>query len=69
MGVWFWTGRRTKLADFHRKTGNFRAVQLLLVHTKVDSTVRYLGVKLEDALSIAERIDSLSLGSDLPSVL
>ena len=39
------------------KTGNLRAVQLLLGHTKVDSTVRYLGVELEDALSIAERID------------
>ncbi|MEL7098747.1 MAG: integrase [Pseudomonadota bacterium] len=37
--------------------GNLRAVQLLLGHTKVDSTVRYLGVELEDALSIAERID------------
>ena len=61
--------RRTKVAEIYRKTGNLRAVQLLLVQTKVDSTVRYLGVKLEDALSIAERIDSLSLGSDLPSVL
>ncbi|MEN8896698.1 MAG: integrase, partial [Yoonia sp.] len=36
---------------------NLRAVQLLLGHTKVDSTVRYLGVELEDALSISERID------------
>ncbi|MEL6667168.1 MAG: integrase, partial [Pseudomonadota bacterium] len=41
----------------YRKTGNLRAVQLLLGHTKVDSTVCYLGVELEDALSIAERID------------
>ena len=49
--------RRTKAAEIYRKTGNFRAVQLLLGHTKVDSTVRYLGVELEDALSIAERID------------
>ena len=39
------------------KTGNLRAVQLLLGHTKVDSKVRYLGVELEDALSIAESID------------
>ena len=49
--------RRTKAALIYRKTGNLRAVQLLLGHTKVDSTVRYLGVELEDALTIAERID------------
>ncbi len=49
--------RRTKAASIYRKTGNLRAVQLLLGHTKVDSTVRYLGVELEDALSLAERID------------
>lgn len=49
--------RRTKAAEIYRKTGNLRAVQLLLGHTKVDSTVRYLGVELGDALSIAERID------------
>lgn len=49
--------RRTIAAEIYRKTGNFRAVQLLLGHTKVDSIVRYLGVELEDALSIAESID------------
>lgn len=49
--------RRTKAALIYLKTGNLRAVQLLLGHTKVDSTVRYLGVELEDALSIAEKID------------
>jgi site-specific recombinase XerC len=49
--------RRTKAAEKYRKTGNLRAVQLLRGHTKVDSTVRYLGVELDDALSIAERID------------
>jgi integrase len=49
--------RRTKAAEIYRKTGNLRAVQLLLGHTKVDSTVRYLGVELEDTLSIAEQID------------
>lgn len=49
--------RRTKAAEIYRKTGNLLAVQLLLGHTKVDSTVRYLGVELEDALSIAENID------------
>jgi site-specific recombinase XerD len=42
--------RRTKAAQIYRKTGNLRAVQLLLFHAKVDSTVRYLGVELEDAL-------------------
>ena len=47
--------RRTKAALIYRKTGNLRAVQLLLGHTKVDSTVRYLGVELDDALSIAEK--------------
>jgi len=49
--------RRTKASEIYRKTGNLRAVQLLLGHTKVDSTFRYLRVELEDALSIAERID------------
>ena len=49
--------RRTKTAEIYRKTGNLRAVQRLLGHTKVDSTVRYLGVEVEDALSIAENID------------
>nr|WP_321249668.1 tyrosine-type recombinase/integrase [uncultured Ruegeria sp.] len=49
--------RRTKAALICRKTRNLRAVQLLLGHSKVDSTVRYFGVELEDALSIAERID------------
>tara|TARA_R110002096_G_scaffold8802_8_gene35835 strand:+ start:6029 stop:6649 length:621 start_codon:yes stop_codon:yes gene_type:complete len=44
--------RRTKVAEIYRKTGNLRAVQLLLGHTKMDSTVRYLCVELEDALSI-----------------
>ncbi len=49
--------RRTKVAQIYRKTGNLRAVQLLLGHTKMDSTVRYLGVELEDALAIAESIE------------
>ncbi|CUK20289.1 site-specific tyrosine recombinase XerC [Ruegeria denitrificans] len=49
--------RRTKAAEIYRKTGNLKAVQLLLGHSKVDSSVRYLGVELEDALSIAEQID------------
>jgi integrase len=49
--------RRTKAALIYRKTRNIRAVQLLLGHTKLDSTVRYLGVEVEDALAIAEGID------------
>ena len=49
--------RRTKAALIYRRTGNIRAVQLLLGHTKLDSTVRYLGVEVEDALAIAEGID------------
>ena len=49
--------RHTKAAQIYRKTGNLRAVQLLLGHTKVDSTVRYLGAELEDALSTAESVD------------
>lgn len=49
--------RRTKAAQIYKKTGNLRAVQLLLGHTKMDSTVRYLGVELEDALAIAESVD------------
>ena len=49
--------RRTKATLIYRRTGNLRAVQLLLGHTKVESTVRYLGVEVEDALEIAEQID------------
>jgi integrase len=49
--------RRTKVKQLYKKTGNLRAVQLLLGHTKMDSTVRYLSVELEDALAIAEAIE------------
>ncbi|MEL6242407.1 MAG: hypothetical protein AAFY74_05410 [Pseudomonadota bacterium] len=49
--------RRTKAALVYRKTGNLRAVKVLLGHTTVDSTVRYLDVELDDALSIADKID------------
>ena len=49
--------RRTKAAQFYKKTGNLRAVQILLGHTKLESTVRYLGVEVDDALRIAEQIE------------
>lgn len=41
--------RRTKAAQIYQKTGNIRAVQLLLGHTKLESTVRYLGIEVDDA--------------------
>jgi len=41
----------------YKKTGNLRAVQLLLGHTKVESTVRYLGIEVDDALAVAKQID------------
>ena len=49
--------RRTKVAQIYKKAGNLRAVPLLLGHTKMDSTVRYLGVDLEDALTISESVE------------
>lgn len=49
--------RRTKASLIYRRTGNIRAVQLLLGHTKLESTVRYLGVEVDDALAIAEEVD------------
>jgi integrase len=49
--------RRTKATLIYRRTGNLRAVQLLLGHTKIESTVRYLGIEVDDALSIAEQVD------------
>ena len=49
--------RRTKATLIYRRTKNLRAVQLLLGHTKLESTVRYLGIELEDALAIAEQTE------------
>ena len=49
--------RRTKATLIYRRTGNLRAVQLLLGHTKIEGTVRYLGIEVDDALSIAELVD------------
>ncbi len=49
--------RRTKATMIYKRTGNLRAVQLLLGHTKIESTVRYLGIEIDDALEIAEQVD------------
>ena len=49
--------RRTKATLIYRKTGNLRAVRLLLGHTKIESTVRYLGIEVDDALAIAEQVE------------
>ncbi|KRQ17697.1 tyrosine-type recombinase/integrase [Bradyrhizobium manausense] len=49
--------RRTKATLIYRRTGNLRAVQLLLGHTKIESTVRYLGIEVDDALAIAEQVE------------
>ena len=50
--------RRTKASLVYRRIKNLRAVQLLLGHTKLESTVRYLGIEVEDALEMAERTDA-----------
>ena len=49
--------RRTKATLIYRRTRNLRAVQLLLGHTKLESTVRYLGIEVDDALEIAEQTE------------
>jgi site-specific recombinase XerC len=49
--------RRTKATLTYRRTGNIRAVQFLLGHAKLESTVRYLGIEVEDALATAEHAD------------
>ena len=49
--------RRTNAAQIYRKTGNLRAVQLLLGRTKIESTVRYLGIEVDDALSLSEQVE------------
>jgi integrase len=49
--------RRTKVALVYRRTGNLRACQLLLGHTKLESTVRYLGIEVDDALAMSEQTE------------
>jgi hypothetical protein len=49
--------RQTKATLIYRRTRNLRAVQLLLGHRKIESTVRYLGIEIDDAIEIAEKID------------
>ena len=49
--------RRTEATLIYRRTGNLRVVQLLLGHQRIESTVRYLGVEVDDTLEIAEKID------------
>lgn len=49
--------RRTKVALLYKKTGNLRACQLLLGHRKLESTVRYLGIEVDDALEMSEQVE------------
>ena len=49
--------RRTKASLIYKATGNLRAVQILLGHTNIENTVRYLGVDVDDALSLSERTE------------
>ena len=49
--------RRTKASIIYKQTGNLRAVQILLGHTKIESTIRYQGVDVEDALALAEGME------------
>lgn len=51
------TMRRTKATLIYKRTKNLRAIQLLLGHTKLDSTVRYLGIEVDDALELAEQTE------------
>ena len=51
------TMRRTKVSLIYKRTKNLRAIQLLLGHTKLDSTVRYLGIEVDDALELAEQAE------------
>jgi hypothetical protein len=52
--TWF---RRTKVSLVYKKTGNLRACRLLLGHRRLESTVRYLGIAVDDALAMSEQVD------------
>lgn len=56
-GVELGSLRRTTVSLVYKKTGNLRACQLLLGHRKLESTVRYLGIEVDDALELSEQID------------
>lgn len=49
--------RRTKVALLYKQTGNLRACQLLLGHRKIESTVRYLGIEIDDAITLSAQLD------------
>jgi integrase len=49
--------RRTKATLIYRRTGNLRAAQILLGHTKIESTARYLGIEFDDVLAMAEQVE------------
>ena len=49
--------RRTKASLIYKTTGNLRAVQILLGHGRIENTVRYLGVDVDDALTLSERVE------------
>jgi hypothetical protein len=55
--LWHALDAAAKAAQIYRKTGNLRAVQLLLSHTKLESSVRYLGIEVDDTPNMAEQIE------------
>ena len=55
--IWQHSLRPTKASIIYRATGNLRAFQILLGYSKIENTVRYLGIDVEDALTLAENIE------------
>ena len=55
--LWYAFDETHKAAQIYKKNGNIRAVQLLLGHTKLESTVCYLGIEVDDALAISEQVE------------